>query len=759
MGQKECIAVENGAIVGGNGAIQIMVPIGSKITEGEGDDEDTFEPCGQGSFGHRPPDTSCGVCPTGWSSYDGSVSCFECEAGKYSLNSSLGCLGCDEKKGEYSPEAGSTQCKECPTGFQSTGKECLVTAVANNLLGARNPQVQQTAKHNWSSITVQWAAEPSEGNTKDKPTLYEVQLSTENSFDPTLTVSVTAGTRSKPPQVVVSSHQLIAPNNNASGPVEIWQQEVFARVRGVTDDSGVSEWSATSDGWRVAADCSEGKYLDTDTHGTSVHKWECKTCPRGGVCKTEPHGDGDAHGVVLHKMQAAADFYRVKDAPDPHDPFHPCPYLNRCNPGGAPPQNGTDAAAAQCVPGSEGPLCAICSDGYVIRGSECDLCASSGVGLKIALAFTLLAVVVFGGCACRRRFNRARKKYGNLWRDVLRILTINVSFLQINASLPSVLSGMEFSFPQAYLDFLEEFNFVNLDVLSFFGLPCVAANIDFRVSVAAAACVPAVVVTLALLAYTLRVVSVTAAARRGALDNDKSKLDAAEYLFDTLDDSGDGSIDATEFQHLLAMLGVKKKDQSRRHSLDVMQQLAAGQEGEGDDEDGGDAPPADGVSRAQFLQMVLRNDFARIVLGSENASASTWVATVQRERIKSGYTAVVIIVFLIVHAPVSQRVFYYFHYDDVKGTTYLTSDYSIEYGSAKWAAFLPVVLLLLCGFTLLLPLYVLFKLVRNYKHLRTVHFLRIYGFLYKPFVPGAELWELHEVFRKMILTGLLICEL
>ena len=119
------------------------------------------------------------------------------------------------------------------------------------------------------------------------------------------------------------------------------------------------------------------------------------------------------------------------------------------------------------------------------------------MGIKIALAFTLLAVVVFGGCACRRRFERARKKYGNLWRDVLRILTINVSFLQINASLPSVLSGMEFSFPQAYLDFLEEFNFVNLDVLSFFGVPCVAANIDFRVSVAAAGCVPISVAALA----------------------------------------------------------------------------------------------------------------------------------------------------------------------------------------------------------------------------------------------------------------------
>ena len=109
------------------------------------------------------------------------------------------------------------------------------------------------------------------------------------------------------------------------------------------------------------------------------------------------------------------------------------------------------------------------------------------------------------------------------------------------------------------------------------------------------------------------------------------------------------------------------------------------------------------------------------------------------------------------HAPVSQRVFYYFHFEDVKGTAYLTSDYSIEGESAKWVAFLPVVLALLCGFTFLLPVAILFKLVRNYKHLRSVHFLRVYGFLYKPFVPGAELWELHEVFRKMILTGVLIC--
>ena len=63
----------------------------------------------------------------------------------------------------------------------------------------------------------------------------------------------------------------------------------------------------------------------------------------------------------------------------------------------------------------------------------------------------------------------------------------------------------------------------------------------------------------------------------------------------------------------------------------------------------------------------------------------------------------------------------------------------------------------MCLFTFMFPLVILFQLCRRRKHLRTPGVVRNkYGFLYLHFSIGAEYWELHEVFRKLILIGFLV---
>ena len=51
---------------------------------------------------------------------------------------------------------------------------------------------------------------------------------------------------------------------------------------------------------------------------------------------------------------------------------------------------------------------------------------------------------------------------------------------------------------------------------------------------------------------------------------------------------------------------------------------------------------------------------------------------------------------------------------------------------------------------------IIIVLFRNRHHLHSAYNRRRLGFIYKPFVVGAEFWELHEVFRKMMLTSILI---
>ena len=84
---------------------------------------------------------------------------------------------------------------------------------------------------------------------------------------------------------------------------------------------------------------------------------------------------------------------------------------------------------------------------------------------------------------------------------------------------------------------------------------------------------------------------------------------------------------------------------------------------------------------------------------------------------------------------------------------FLRSDYSIEYETGKWAAFLPVTLIILLLFVFGFPLLIIVVLFKNRHHLHSPHNRRRLGFIYKPFVVGAEFWELHEVFRKDSVIG------
>lgn len=80
----------------------------------------------------------------------------------------------------------------------------------------------------------------------------------------------------------------------------------------------------------------------------------------------------------------------------------------------------------------------------------------------------------------------------------------------------------------------------------------------------------------------------------------------------------------------------------------------------------------------------------------------------------------------------------------------------MECMQGKHASFSPFVFVFLSGFSFAFPLVILGILIKHRKELYMPAFQRRLGFLYAPFKYGAEYWELHEVFRKMILTGMLI---
>ena len=111
----------------------------------------------------------------------------------------------------------------------------------------------------------------------------------------------------------------------------------------------------------------------------------------------------------------------------------------------------------------------------------------------------------------------------------------------------------------------------------------------------------------------------------------------------------------------------------------------------------------------------------------------------------------------LLHTPVSRATFSYFQCHEIVGHQYMRTDYTIEcWTSDEWLLFLPVVLSVLLGFTLLMPMGIGMYLFSQRRRLYTVSVQQRIGFLYKGFTKNAEFWLVHEMMRKLLLTGFLV---
>jgi hypothetical protein len=105
----------------------------------------------------------------------------------------------------------------------------------------------------------------------------------------------------------------------------------------------------------------------------------------------------------------------------------------------------------------------------------------------LVLVFIILLVVK------RKKIRELRRKYAKLWRDLTRILTINISYAQVNGSLGTVIPV---AWPPIYLEFLKTMQWTDFDVFSLFSVGCVG-DIDYRNRALFACCVPLLVIILA----------------------------------------------------------------------------------------------------------------------------------------------------------------------------------------------------------------------------------------------------------------------
>ena len=122
--------------------------------------------------------------------------------------------------------------------------------------------------------------------------------------------------------------------------------------------------------------------------------------------------------------------------------------------------------------------------------------------LVIVNVVILFIVLVYRG---RRKILKLHHQYGRAGRDALLAGKIIVSFLQINLSMPSMMST--FQFPEAYIVFLNRMNFLNIDMLSILGAQCVF-DVDFRYSMLGSLMIPIVVVCTTGIFYACKSASI-----------------------------------------------------------------------------------------------------------------------------------------------------------------------------------------------------------------------------------------------------------
>jgi hypothetical protein len=365
------------------------------------------------------------------------------------------------------------------------------------------------------------------------------------------------------------------------------------------------------------------------------------------------------------------------------------------------------------------------------------------VTVLVLLFLFIVALVVY----FRKKIQHRWRKYKSLWRDLIRILSINVTFAQINSSMTSVI---EIQWPAAWHQFVQHFNFVNIDLMSLVGVNCIR---DFRFyeSFAIMICMPVVVLIMALVSYFYLEASMGFRMKNMTPEEKTTKQQEAFHkLFELADTDHSGEIDPSELRSILHQLGWKLTVES---TIALCKDIGVQHNNKG----------IMVLSEQYFLRImrhgVLQSALEKKQLKARRSSHATkkntltdknqLVSWLMHRNIVSSSLSGATQLLLLAHTPVSRKVFQYFHCRDVGKKSLLRADYNIECGSDEWLAFLPLVLITLSAFTIALPLVLSFYLIYHRKDLYSTSVHQKIGWLYEPFVRGAEWWQIHDVLLKM----------
>ena len=640
--------------------------------------------CAAGAYASNNGSTQCTLCKQGQSRiYDQNpVKCYDCESGKHQAGiGQASCLACGV--GLFSDQEGLKTCETCPSGWKRSDEDPPTACV--------HCQPGYYATNKGSPFCLMCDV----GTYAAKNGLSSCRRCPVDTY--------TDEKRQASCKKCVGKFDGMLPNNAST--------------------------LCEKPPWKIPTDCKIGLQFLNDSARANM-KWTCDDCPVGADC--DPRRPPPRLSASLQHLSG---FWNVtwKDKLDPV--FVKCPFEKSCR-------------ASGCTNTTTGVLCAVCPTGYYRenRGAAgCRKCRENETELRTTVLLSVITFVFLLIWCLRKPLMRLRRKYIHTWRNVIRLMAINLSYIQINSALPIVI---DISWPQMYLQFLEQFRWVNVDLVHALGMRCIGGDFwDFRARIFVACLVPVLWIILILLLYRCQLHREQRKLKNASKEIVHTALGKAlAFLFDGIDLDQDGSIDDVEFPRLLRSIRYKK-----RLSGDQLDQLMQDLGGTlvNEEDAHGRTVPVMRITKMNFIQAGIAGKF-------DDTLGKKWLRATETDRIWSDYMAALMVVLFLMHAPVSQRLFYFFACVNVGDRYFLQTDYSLECWTGSHLAFAPFVALYMMIFTIYFPLSILWRLFRRRKHLRSPRIMRRYGFLYANFNVGGEFWELHEIFRKVALTGLLV---
>ena len=303
-----------------------------------------------------------------------------------------------------------------------------------------------------------------------------------------------------------------------------------------------------------------------------------------------------------------------------------------------------------------------------------------------------------------------------------------------------MMKGYNWSFPTVYVEWLKQIAIFELNLLPLLGIQCVM-DMDYRYSVLVAIALPTAVCLLALLGLCVsrcrvsKVEKITAELRRKTLG----------ILFDLSDFDNSGELDMKELQHFVGEVASSILPKAK------MKELILRSGGIRSLHDKSEAV----IDREAFLRATAEesSDQNRLAFYFPSGMSLRYL---QKQQTTSTWISGGAQMLLMFHAPVSMRAFLYFDCTTLGRRHFLRADYSIECYEQEWNAFLPLALILLVAFAIGLPLALGGYMGYHRRALRSPAMRQFLGFIMSRYRPGVEWWEIQEVLRKMVLTGMLI---